>query len=100
MPARVVGASNSRLMNLESDKHDVDVEYGRVVVRVASVPGRVSNAESYASLGIVVVEEVTRCSTDNQDNQNGSNLPLSQPSSTGTIRFSTIDMARTGLSLA
>ena len=53
-------------MNLDADKRDIDVQYGRVVVWTGPVPRRVSNAESYASLGIVVVEEISRCSTDNQ----------------------------------
>ena len=72
-------------MNVDLGECDVNVQNTRVVVRVVPVLELrgITNAQGNCSLGVVVPEEVARYSTNNQDCQDGRDLSLGQPSSTG-----------------
>ena len=62
VPARIIRASDFRLVDVYSREEYVDVKYCRVVVRIVPVPigslGRVSDAEGNTALDIVVIKKV------------------------------------------
>lgn len=72
-------------MDVYAHEQYKDVLNCRVVVGIAALgsTGRICNAKRHSALNIVVIEEIASNNTDDEDNQDGGNLALSQPCSTG-----------------